>query len=272
VCLVGIGQPTGSAGNVSKTWTRWVRQADCPWLTSTLELRVCRERAIADVPIPDHQAITSPVTTRRRLAWANVRSAWNLPVPRHTGCRQLPRTHRYAALPTAGRRRARTATRTAWTPPGRRQRRAFPCMRGLPWCSLAGRLANLRATPHGISKKGHARGRWSGRRESLMTTNPLINKGFFWLPRPEIAYQYTTSTLLTKGEFPTPSAGGYRQPRRSGSDRFCDLQRPSLESLGNRVRLPLGPMQVRHDLVGAVVQGTHANSPSMGVLDARLRG
>ncbi len=113
---------------------------------------------------------------------------------------------------------------------------------------------------------------WSGRRESLMTANPLINKGFFWLPRPEIAYQYTTSTLLTKGELPTPSAGGYRQPRRSGSDRFCDLQRPSLESLGNRVRLPLGPMQVRHDLVGAVVQGAHANSPSMGVLDARLRG
>ena len=115
-------------------------------------------------------------------------------------------------------------------------------------------------------------GIWSGRRESPTATNQLINKDFFWLPKPEMASKLTTSALLMKGVHPPPSAGGYRQPLRSGSDRFCDLQCPSLESLGNRVRLSLGSMQVRHDLVGAVVQRSHADSPSMGVLDARLRG
>jgi len=35
-------------------------------LTSTLELRVCRERAIAEVPLPDHQAVI--VTRDHRAA------------------------------------------------------------------------------------------------------------------------------------------------------------------------------------------------------------
>lgn len=54
--------------------------------------------------------------------------------------------------------------------------------------------------------------------------------------------------------------------------RLGNLQRSSLESLHKRTGRLLGPLQVCHDLVGAVNERPHRDPPFVSALDARLRG